>query len=125
MPYRLAGANLMNVTTPDIEYDPREFGALSPMERRYLEHWQRAARVVGIDAIEDLSQRPWPCFVNGVVIGVFVEGDKAAAWLVAKHNGRWAVACCADSTVSHSVETLADALAQLYAPDDWNDGEPS
>ena len=95
------------------------------MERRYLEQWQHAARAVGIDAVEDLSQRLWPCFVNGVVIGVFVEGDETAAWLVVKHNERWAVACCADNTVSGSVDSLADALTQLYAPDDSTLGEQS
>ena len=106
----------MKVTNSDIAYDFQDFGGLSPRERRYLEHWQRAAHAAGIDAIEDLSERPWPCSVDGVVIGVFAEGDEAATWLVVKHNGRWAVACCADCTVSPSVETLADALTELYAP---------
>jgi hypothetical protein len=107
----------MKVTNADIAHAAREFAGLSSTERRYLERWQRAARAVGIDTIEDLSQRPWPCSVEGAVIGVFVEGGEAAAWLVVKHSGRWAVARCADSTVSRSVESLADALAELYAPE--------
>jgi hypothetical protein len=114
----------MKVTNSDIAYDYQEFGGLSPTERRYLETWQRAARVAGIDAIEDLSERAWPCSVDGAVIGVFVEGDEAASWLVVKHNGRWAVACCADCTVSRSVESLTEALAELYAPEPGF-GEPS
>jgi hypothetical protein len=69
----------MKVTNSDIAYDYREFGGLGQMERRYLEQWQRAARVVGIDAVEDLAQRPWPCSVDGAVIGIFVEGDETAA----------------------------------------------
>jgi hypothetical protein len=97
-----------------------EFGGLTTKERRDLAQWQYAARAVGIDAIEDLSQRPWPCSVDGAVIGVFVEGNKAAAWLVVKHGGRWAVACCADNTVSPSVESLADALTKLYEPNKSN-----
>jgi hypothetical protein len=97
-----------------------EFGGLSPTERRYLTQWQSAARTVGIDAVEDLSQRPWPCSADGAVIGVFVEDNEAAAWLVVKHNGRWAVACCADNSVSPSVESLVDALNQLYEPNDSN-----
>lgn len=112
----------MKVTNSDIAYDYQDFGGLTPWERRYLERWQRSARAVGIDAVEDLIERPWPCSADGAVIGVFVEGDEAAAWLVVKHNGRWAVASCADCTVSRSVESLADALAELYAPDL---GEPS
>ena len=118
------GAELMKVINSDITFDYREFGGLSPSERRYLEQWQCAARVAGIDAVEDLIERPWPCTVDGAVIGVFVEGDEAATWLVVKHNGRWAVACCADCTVSRSVETLPEALAELYAPE-GGIGEPS
>jgi hypothetical protein len=83
------------------------------MERRCLERWQRVARAVGIDAVEDLIQRPWPYSVNGAVLGVFVEGEDEAAWFVVKHDGRWAVACCAERTVSRSVESLADALAHI------------
>ncbi len=113
----------MKLMNSDISHEYREFAGLNPVECRYLEQWHRAARAVGIDAVEDMSQRPWPCFVNGVVIGLFVEGDEAAAWLVVKHNGRWAVACCAGKTVSPSVESLADALAQLYAPDVSSLGE--
>ena len=123
-PVRRVDAELMKVTNSDITYDYQEFGGLSPTERRYLEQWQRAARAVGIDAVEDLIERPWPCAVDGAVIGVFVEGDQAAAWLLVKHNGRWAVACCADCTVSPSVESLPEALAELYAPE-AGFGDPS
>ena len=115
----------MTATNSHIAHDYREFGGLDPMERRYLEHWERAARVVGIDAVEDLAQRPWPCSVEGAVIGIFVDGDEVATWLVVKHNGRWAVADCADNIVSHPVDSLADALDQLYAPDDSRLGERS
>jgi hypothetical protein len=118
------GSELMKATNSEIACDDREFGGLSLMERRYLEHWERAARVVGIDAVEDLAQRPWPCSVDGAVIGIFGEADEVATWLVVKHNGRWAIACCADNTVSHPVDSLADALAQLCAPDDSSLGEP-
>jgi hypothetical protein len=104
----------MTLISSEITY---EFGGLSPMERRYLTQWQYAARVVGIDAVEDLSQRP---SADGAVIGVFVEGNEAAAWLVVKHSGRWAVACCADNSVSPSVESLVGALNQLYEPNDSN-----
>jgi hypothetical protein len=104
----------MKLMNSDITY---EFSGLSPTERRYLGQWQQAARAVGIDAIEDLSQRPWP-YAADAVIGVFVEGDETAACLVVKHNGRWAVACCADNSVSPSVESLVDALTQLYELND-------
>ena len=119
----LADIKLMKVTNSDVAYNNREFGALSPTERRYLEQWQHAARAVGIDAVEDLMQRRWPCTVDGAVIGIFMEGDDAAAWLVVKHKGQWAVACCADGTVSRSVGSLADALTELYVPDDSSLGD--
>jgi hypothetical protein len=47
----------MKLTPSDIEH---EFARLSPAERRCLEQWLGTARAIGIDAIEDLSQRPWP-----------------------------------------------------------------
>jgi hypothetical protein len=100
----------------DVVSTYRAFTGLSPAEARYLDRWERAARAVGIDTVEDLIQRPWPCAIHGAVIGIFVEGDHAASWLVVKHNGFWAVACCADGTVSTPVESLAAALSQLYVP---------
>ena len=109
----------MKLTHSDVEH---EFDGLTLLERRYLEQWLRAACAVGIDAIENLSQRPWPFPVDGIVIGVFVEGGEAATWLVVQHNGRWAVACCANNTVSPSVESIADALAQIYEPNDLSFG---
>jgi hypothetical protein len=60
--------------------------------------------------------------VDDVVIGVFVEESDTATWLVVQHNRRWAVARCADNTVSPSVESLVDALAQIHQPNDWSFG---
>jgi hypothetical protein len=114
----------MKVANSNIAYAYREFGALIPTELHYLELWQRAACAVGIHAVEDLIQRRWPCSVDGAVIEVFMEGEEAE-WLVVKHNGRWAVACCAYSTVSDSVETLANGSAEFYAPDNCSPCEPS
>jgi hypothetical protein len=90
------------------------FDGLSPDECRYVREWQQTARVIGIDAVEDLKGRAWPCDIAGAVIGVFLAGDQAASWLVVKHNGAWAVARCADLTVSEAVATLAEALHQLH-----------
>jgi len=105
----------MKVTNSDIAFAYREFSGLDPSERRYLEQWQRAAHAAGIDAVEDLMHRPWPCAIDGAVIGIFMQGDVAASWLVVKHNGQWAVASCADCTVSGAVASLAEALDRLYA----------
>jgi hypothetical protein len=90
------------------------FSGLSTDERSYLRRWQAEARSAGIDGVEDLASRPWPCQVEGVVIGVFGQGSEAAQWLVVGQNLRWAVAHCVDGTVSPSFDTLQEALATIY-----------
>lgn len=92
----------------------QSFSALSPDERRHLHEWQTAAGVIGIDAVEDLASRPWPCPIADTVIGVFQTGTDAAPWLVIGHNGTWAVACCTEGTVSRTLHSLAEALAVIY-----------
>lgn len=82
-----------------------------------------AARVIGIDAVEDLTVRPWPCPITGIVIGVFQASVTAADWLVIGHNGAWAVAACADGQVSRTLHSLAEALAVIY-PGQPGDGRP-
>ena len=87
------------------------FIGLSRDERHYLETWLRTdARSMGIDAADDLGGRRWPCRFEGAVIGIFGAGAESASWLVVKHNGEWAVAQCADLTVSRPVASLAEAL---------------
>jgi hypothetical protein len=113
MRYGAIVLNSNDKNTELVEATPA-FEGLSPEECRYLRKWQRAARVAGIDSMEDLKGRAWPCDVDGAVIGVFMAGDQAASWLVVKHNGSWAVACCADFTVSEPVPTLAEALQRLH-----------
>jgi len=83
-------------------------------ERIQLREWQSAAQAIGIDAIEDLASRPWPCPIASPVLGVYRTGDTAAAWLVIGLHGTWAVACCEDGTVSPSFDTLVEALAVIY-----------
>jgi hypothetical protein len=92
------------------------FSGLSTDERGYLRWWQAEARGAGIDGVEDLVSRPWPCPVEGVVIGIFGHGSEAAHWLVIGHDHSWAVANCVDGTVSPSFTTLKGALATIYQP---------
>lgn len=92
----------------------QSFSGLSTEERSYLRRWQAEARSAGIDGVEDLVSRPWPCPVEGVVIGVFSRGSEAAQWLVIGQNGSWAVAHCSEGTVSPSWRSLEDALATIY-----------
>jgi hypothetical protein len=90
------------------------FEGLSAADRTYLRDWRHAAQDIGIDAVDDMMLRPWPCPVADVIIGVFRAGEERAAWLVIGHNDSWAVACCADGKVSHSVQTLAEALSLIH-----------
>jgi hypothetical protein len=69
---------------------------------------------IGIDAVEDLTFRPWPRPVLGTVIGVFTQGSKAASWLVVGEEGAWAVACCTKGDVSPALSSLAEALAVIH-----------
>ncbi len=90
------------------------FTGLNADERRHLREWQASARAMGIDAVEDLTLRPWPCRVAGTVIGVFTAGSKAARWLVVGQESAWAVAYCAEGEVSRTLNALAEALALIY-----------
>jgi hypothetical protein len=90
------------------------FEGLSATDRTYLQDWRHAAQVSGIDAVDDMMLRPWPCPVADVIIGVFRAGEERATWLVIGHNGSWAVAGCADGSVSDSVETLVEALSLIH-----------
>ena len=115
--HRLSGRGSKNMTsraqTAPVVPLPR-FEGLSVTDRTYLQDWRHAAQDIGIDAVDDMMLRPWPCPVADVIIGVFRAGDERAAWLVIGHNGSWAVARCADGAVSHSVETLGEALSLIH-----------
>jgi hypothetical protein len=102
-------------TLSDTAADPSQpFAALSMDERNHLREWRVAARMIDVDAVEDLASRPWPVPITGTVIGVFQAGDEAATWLVIGQNGTWAVADCGMSRVSRSFYSLAEALAAIY-----------
>ena len=90
--HRLSGRGSKNMTsraqTAPVVPLPR-FEGLSVTDRTYLQDWRHAAQDIGIDAVDDMM----------LVIG---------------HNGSWAVARCADGAVSHSVETLGEALSLIH-----------
>jgi hypothetical protein len=107
--------SILQVTRSDTA---QSFSALSPDELRHLREWQAAAKAIGIDAVEDLASRPWPCPIADTVIGVFQAGTETAPWLVIGHNGAWAVACCTEGTVSRTSQSLAEALGVIYSGQD-------
>jgi hypothetical protein len=103
-----------------VPVDTFSFGDLTSDERRRLREWQDSAREIGIDAVEDFTLRPWPCPVEGTVIGVFSAGSEVARWLVVGDGTAWAIADCEKGRVSDTLNSLAEALALIYpGPQLW------
>jgi hypothetical protein len=69
---------------------------------------------IGIDAVEDLTLRLWPCPVEGTMIGVFTTGSKSAHWLVVGEGDAWVVAFCEEGDVSQTLISLVEALPPIY-----------
>jgi hypothetical protein len=112
---RSRGAGSTNVRIqPVLPIPAPEFAALQPDERTCLLDWQTRAGAIGIDAVQDLRQRPWPCPIADTILGIYRHGDELASWLVVGHAGQWVVSCCNDGAVSRSLESLADALTLIY-----------
>lgn len=109
---------LPNRPAPSAALPGHAFRALTPDERAHLSNWRRASLSVGIDAVEDLTSRPWPGPIADVVIGVYRFGEAMASWLVIGQNGQWVVASCTDNSVSEQFDSLAAALTQLKVDDD-------
>jgi len=89
-------------------------GGLSSKELRHLREWLISATAIGIDAIEDLTSRPWPSPVWGTVIGAFATGSEAAGWLLVAKEGLWVVVTCSTGEVSPALNSLAEALAVIH-----------
>ena len=89
------------------------FSTLSANECRGLQIWQEAALAIGVDAVEDLLQRPWPSPIADAIIGIFKRDDDQARWLVVGQGGQWVVACRASGGVSRPFGSLAEALSLI------------
>jgi hypothetical protein len=85
--------------------------ALDPADRHLLSAWLAARD--GIDAVLDLSPRPWRIPGDRSVIGVFETGRAQASWLIVAERSVWVVAQCADGTVSEPCATLAEILTLI------------
>lgn len=89
--------------------------ALSDDERELLTTWAERARSAGIEAVENLRERPWPLSAEEAnILGVFRQGERLAAWLVVGRTGGWAVASCLRGDVVGAVTTLAEALELIH-----------
>jgi hypothetical protein len=82
-------------------------------EHAILSDW--LARALCIDAVIDLSDRPWNIGQAGPVFGVFREGSDQASWLIVRSGADWGMADCDDFWVPRSPMSLADVLAAIDA----------
>jgi hypothetical protein len=90
------------------------FNELSADDRLRLRSWQSGAKRIGVDAVEELTSRPWPTSVSGIVIGIFRAGSDTARWLVVGRDCQWVVAFCEEREVSRTLPSLAEALELIY-----------
>jgi hypothetical protein len=94
------------------------FRGLTPDERTHLQKWWKLALPAGIDMLEDLGARPWPCPVADTIIGIFRFGEEMAAWMIIGQDGAWVVANCSDGMISRQFDSLASALSQVHPVED-------
>src|SRR5258708_25771100 len=94
------------------------FRGLTPDERTHLQKWWKLALPAGIDMLEDLRARPWPCPVADTIIGIFRFGEEMATWMVIGQDGAWVAANCSDGMISRQFDSLASALSQVHPVED-------
>jgi hypothetical protein len=82
--------------------------ALDPASRDILSAWLGATD--RIDAVLDLSSRPWKIPGDRTIIGVFKKGRQRASWLIVAEQSVWTLSDCDDGAVSESCTTLAETL---------------
>jgi len=91
----------------------QRFVGLSIEEREQLAAWSVTARARGIEAVEDLGDRPWPVPMEAVILGIYRNGDRYASWLIVGRSGDWALASCVDGAVISAGTALTDVLGAV------------
>jgi len=91
------------------------FAGLDDADRQILSGWLERARARGIDAVVDLSVRPWGVGGTGVIVGVFDAGEDRASWLIVGHRTGWTLARCGDGFISEVMTSLPAVLALIDA----------
>lgn len=106
----------MGSLPPDTTVAPvsQSFVGLSIEEREQLAAWSATAREKGIEAVEDLGERPWPVPTEAIILGIYRHGDRFASWLIVGRSGDWALASCTDGAVISTGATLAEVLAGVF-----------
>jgi hypothetical protein len=89
------------------------FAGLVAADRQALADWLVRQAPAHIDAVRDLSARPWNLAGIGPIIGIFEPGKPLASWLIAHHAQGWLVVRPSDGSMADPAATLADALGLL------------
>lgn len=92
------------------------FPGLGWAERRDLSDWSHRIAGSGIDAILDLSARPWRVTGAAAVIGVFETAKPLATWIILHLAGEWLLLRPADGFISPPSATLRDVLGRIEPP---------
>jgi len=88
---------------------------LDECDLQVLVAWLGHARTRGIDAIMDLTVRPWNVSGAEAILGVFESHNEQASWLIVRCVSGWTVARCADGFVSNASIFLAEILDLIDA----------
>lgn len=89
------------------------FAGLDVADRQVLADWLACKSPDGVDAVLDLTARPWNLAGIGPIIGVFEAAKLRATWLILRHPDGWLLIDPGDGSVSDLCATLAGVLASI------------
>ena len=96
-----------NRTVPD-----NAFVGLEPLDRHTLLAWLKRAGPLGIDAVIDLTARPWTLIGTPIVLGVFERCNDHAIWLIVESGG-WLAVRCRDGFIPPTSKSLMHVLGHI------------
>ena len=89
------------------------FSGVSNIDSLILSGWLSGAIARGIDAVIDLSARPWNVTSAEAILGVFEVARPRASWLLVRDGRGWVLARRADRFVSDSTTFLPALLVMI------------
>lgn len=111
------GLDAPRVLRPGARPHLSAFPGLGRADRQDLSEWSRRIADSGIDAVLDLSARPWRVAEAAAVIGVFETAKPLATWIVLQLAGEWLLLRPADGFISPPSATLRDVLGRIALPE--------
>jgi hypothetical protein len=89
------------------------FTRLEASDRNVLAHWLEDARRHGVDAVIDLTVRPWNIACTPIIVGIFEKNRAEASWLIVHCPDGWMLANCTDGSILGVCAALLDILALI------------